>query len=49
MIYECYEKSTIACSPKEDPDATLELDYLQRSRSRGRAIDSDGDDVAWFL
>jgi urease accessory protein len=49
MIYECFEKATAASASNDSPVATLELDYLQRSRSRGRAIDSDGDDIAWFL
>ena len=45
MIHECYEKRV----SDEHVPATLELDYLQRSRSRGRATDSEGDDIAWFL
>ena len=49
MIHECFEKATAVSASGESPIATLELDYLHRSRSRGRAIDSEGDDIAWFL
>jgi len=49
MIHECFEKRQATFEPPTEPGATLELDYLQRSRSRGRALDSNGDDIAWFL
>jgi len=57
MIHECYEKKQAglliepeaASVNNPDPDSSIEMDYLQRSRSRGRAVDSGGDDIAWFL
>lgn len=45
MRVECFSKAAIA----EATDATVSLDFESRTRSRGKAMASDGNEVAWFF
>jgi urease accessory protein len=49
MLHECYIKRDDLSESETLNVSTLKLDYLHRSRSRGRAKDSQDEDVAWFL